>query len=520
MIHHLHQDLFSEGFTRIIWCQDWKKNKRILENMSQKTCLSPVSLPSQEGGFVCSQVWKGWGPAFFVGSNEWWMITGDKGWRTTTISDGWFRIVVLTKLVPGGRERGWWNMITHSPRWKGQFSRILMLWNRFKLIGAGSYWHPPTICFGKLKKSNRICFGVGKLWKKLHWTKPCLLSLGTKRVLVVFVSAGQVRITRVYKSMKSMQTTLLKILHVPVLSFRPVSWILKLLCREDDRRQAVENTKSVSCACQISRLAGSRGWRCAWSQDRQNLQGQNSSCYNPFTTVSPAPFSTMNRYWSEVPTSRLLGSGLSFQFSKCLLPCLVLQRLWNLEVSVANIGASSFQAFWVLWLGTSRRTESPHQLLIALSALIAMPAMPRSVELAFLFWVLISWWMPSWHSWILTRHGGPWEVIHPDVHGGIQSANGCRTDKGKKDRVSLSLPFLWLLQHFCAATSALACQGTDHPNKIFPQAKQVEKSKSAISCSTRKANTSFWNHSWNGGPYLPTSRAKRTSYQQWTWVNA
>ena len=40
-------------------------------------------------------------------------------------------------------------------------------------------------------------------------------------------------------SMKSIQTTLLKILHVPVLSFRPVSWILKLLCREGDRRRAI-----------------------------------------------------------------------------------------------------------------------------------------------------------------------------------------------------------------------------------------------------------------------------------------
>ena len=195
------------------------------------------------------------------------------------------------------------------------------------------------------------------------------------------------------------------------------------------------------------------------------------------------------------------------------------QRLWNPEVSVANIGASSFQAFWVLWLGTSMRTESPHQLLIALIALIAMPAMPRSVELAFLFWVLISWWMPSWHSWILTRHGGPWEVIQPD-HGGIQPANVSRTDWLYRVSSLVSSCFLWLLQHFCAATSALACQGTDHPNKTFPQAKLVEKSKSAISCSTRKANTSFSNHSWSGGPYLPTSRAKRTSYQQWTWVNA
>ena len=139
-----------------------KKNKRILENMSQKTCLSPVSLPSQEGGFVCSQVWKGWGPAFFVGSNEWWMITGDKGWQTTTISDGWFRIVVLTKLVQGGRERerGWWNMISHSPRWKGQFSRILMLWNRFQV---DRYWQ-------LLAPSNNLLWQVEKIQSNMFWS--------------------------------------------------------------------------------------------------------------------------------------------------------------------------------------------------------------------------------------------------------------------------------------------------------------------------------------------------------------
>lgn len=311
----------------------------------------------------------------------------------------------------------------------------------FKLIGTGRYWHPPTICFGKLKISNRICFGVGKLGRKLHWTKHCLL--GTKRVLVVFVSAGQVRITRVYKSMKSMQTTLLKIIHVPVLSFRPVSWILKLLCREDDRRQSIWTGWKHQVS--ILRMPNFTAWQEAEDEDAREARiAKTYKAKTPPVPIlsqrflyqePPAPFSTMNRYWSQVPTSRLLGSGLSFQFSRCLLPCWVLQRLWNPEVSVANIGASSFQAFWVLWLGTSMRTESPHQLLIALIALIAMPAMPRSVELAFLFWVLISWWMPSWHSWILTRHGGPWEVIQPD-HGGIQPANVSRTDKGKKDRVS------------------------------------------------------------------------------------
>lgn len=58
-----------------------KKNKRILENMSQKTCLSPGSLPSQEGGFVCSQVWKGWGPACLEAMNgEWSLVTNDDGW--------------------------------------------------------------------------------------------------------------------------------------------------------------------------------------------------------------------------------------------------------------------------------------------------------------------------------------------------------------------------------------------------------------------------------------------------------
>ena len=91
--------------------------------------------------------------------------------------------------------------------------------------------------------------------------------------------------------------TLLKILHhVPVVSVRLVFWILKLLCREDDRRRAIWTGwkhQSVPCACQIS-LAGRRGWRCAWSQDRKNLQGQNSSCYNPWTTVSlPGANSTL-----------------------------------------------------------------------------------------------------------------------------------------------------------------------------------------------------------------------------------
>ena len=87
----------------------------------------------------------------------------------TTISDGWFRIVVLTKLVQGEREREVGEIwIAISPDERGNFREFLCFEIDFKLIGTGSYWHPPTICFGKLKKSNRICFGVSKLWKKLH----------------------------------------------------------------------------------------------------------------------------------------------------------------------------------------------------------------------------------------------------------------------------------------------------------------------------------------------------------------
>ena len=424
----------------------------------------------------------------------------------TTISDGWFRIVVLTKLVQGGRERErerevgeTWSAI--HPDERGNFREFWCFEIDFKLIGTGSYFYPPTICFGKLKISNRICFGVGKLWRKLHWTKHCLLSLGTKRVLVSLyrrVKFGSLESLECTSQWNQCRQPYSKFYMFQILvsdQFLGFSSCYVEKMTTDKQFGRVENTKSVSCACEISLPGRKQRMKMRVKPGSPKPTRPKllllQSFHNRFLYQEPsAPFSTMTRYWSQVPTSRLLGSGLSFQFSRCLLPCLVLQRLWNPEVSVANIGASSFQAFWVLWLGTSMRTGSPHQLLIALIALVAMPAMPRSVELAFLFWVLISWWMPSWHSWILTRHGGPWEVIQPD-HGGIQPANVSRTDKGKKDRVSslVSSCFLWLLQHFCTATSALACQGTDHPNKIFPQAKQVEKSKSAISCSTRKANT-------------------------------
>ena len=164
MIHHLHQDLLLKVSRELFDVKSEKKNKRILENMSPTRNLP---WPHRKVDLSVAKSEK------VEDLHFWKQCTGDERWQLTTISDGWFRIAVLTKLEQGGRERERevgeiWSAI--HPDERGNFCEFLCFEIDFKLIGTGSYWHPPTICFGKLKKSNRICCGVGKLWKKLHWT--------------------------------------------------------------------------------------------------------------------------------------------------------------------------------------------------------------------------------------------------------------------------------------------------------------------------------------------------------------
>lgn len=103
-----------------------------------------------------------------------------------------------------------------------------------------------------------------------------------------------------------MQTTLLKILHVPVLSLRQVSWILKLLCREDDRRQAIWTGWKHQVS--ILRMPNFTAWQEAEDEDAREARiAKTYKAKTPPGTILPqrflyqepsAPFSTMNRYWS------------------------------------------------------------------------------------------------------------------------------------------------------------------------------------------------------------------------------
>ena len=286
--------------------------------------------------------------------------------------------------------------------------------------------------------------------------------------------------------------------------FRPVSWILKLLCREDNRRQAIWTGWKHQVS--ILRMPNFTAWQEAEDEDAREARiAKTYKAKTPPVTILPQPFlyqepSAPFPHWTDTDhRSRLLvclvqDSVSNFQGAYCRAWCFKDFETLRFQSQILVLLPSRLSGRF----GWAPQWEQNRPINCWLPSLPCLPCLPCLGQ-----WSLLSYFGCLYpggchrgtHG-ILTRHGGPWEVIHPD-HGGIEPANVSRTDKGKKDRVSSC--FLWLLQHFCAATSALACQGTDHPNKIFPQAKQVEKSKSAISCSTRKANTSFWNHSWEWG---------------------
>ncbi len=443
---------------------------------------------SQEGGFICSQVWKGWGPQCG------WMITSD--WWMNRMSNYHFKWLVQncvsypTKLVQGERS-------AIHPERNCEVSWILMLWNGFRV---DRYWHP-AIYFGKLENSNRICFEVRNLWNKLHWTKHCPLlnkagmlkipamrnSLGTKRVLVVFVLAGQVRITRVYKSMKSMQTILLKILHhVPVVSFRPVFWILKLLCGEDDLRQAIWTgwtTKSVSWACNFSGRKQRMKMRVKpGSQKPTRPKVLLQSFSGGFL---PGAISTLFHNES-IP---ITGPDFSFAWFRTQFP------IFKVVLHIKDFSLRFLPEILVLLhsrLSGCFGWAPQWQLLITFNC--RLPCLWGQWSLLSSFGCLYpgGCHRGTHESWQGTLRGDRTLIYDRsagstgDIHRGrgIQPAHVSRTVW----LYSVSSRFLWLLQNSCTATRALACQGftvsctywkwskpTDHPNKNLSTSKAGRK---------------------------------------------